>query len=234
LDRSEEKWQKQEWLSDARQLTSWANSQPLAHPILLAVRHSHRKSVRTVDEMVDRRITDLGHEMAREFGRRVPGDRRVVIRHSEIRRCRETAENLADGIRETGGKIRQLDELGILVGPRVQDAEIWSNVGDDGIDVAKFVNNYADGFYDESRIERFESYGKRIIEGTIGTLMAAQPGDLYIYVTHDAFLLMARRAYLGIAVVDADRPPYLGGWSLSRESRGIRLFERGITKDIDL
>jgi len=234
LDRSEEKWQKQEWLTDARQLTSWANSQNLAHPILLAVRHSHRESVRTLDEMVDRRITDLGHEMAREFGRRLPVERRVVIRHSEIRRCRETAEDFADGIREMGGKIRQLEGLGMLVGPRVQDAEIWSNVGVDGIDVAKFVNDYADGHYDESRIERFESYGKRVIEGTIGTLIAAQPGDLYIYVTHDAFLLMAKRAYLGRAVVDADRPPYLGGWSLSRGSEGLRLFERGVTREIQV
>lgn len=234
MDRSEEKWQKQQWLSDARQLTRWASSQPLTHPILLAVRHSHRESVRTLDEMVDRRITDLGHEMGREFGRRLPVDRRVVIRHSEIRRCRETAEDFADGIREMGGKIRQLEPLGILVGPRVQDAEIWSNVGVDGIEVAKFVNDYADGRYDESRIERFESYRKRVIEDTIGTLIAAQPGDLYIYVTHDAFLLTAKRAYLSRAVVDADSPPYLGGWGLSRESGGLQLFERGVTRKIEV
>jgi len=234
LDRSEEKWLRQEWLSDARGLTSWANYQPLAHPILLAVRHSHREPVKTLDEMVDRRITELGHEMGKEFGRRLPIGRRVIIRHSRIRRCRETAEDLADGIHEMGGKIRQLEELGILVGPRVHDAEIWSNVGVDGIEVAKFVNDYADGRFDESRIESFEIYRERLIEGTIGALNTAQPGDLYVYVTHDAFLLMAKRAYLGRAVVDADRPPYLGGWSLSRTPEGICLFEGGVTIDIDL
>ncbi|UCH05145.1 MAG: histidine phosphatase family protein [Candidatus Thorarchaeota archaeon] len=234
MDISEEKWQRQEWLSEARQLISWANSQPLTYPIMLAVRHSHRETVRTLDEMVDRRITDIGREMGREFGRRLPVDRRVVIRHSRIGRCRETAENLEDGIREMGGKVRQLEELGILVGPRVQDAEIWSNVGVDGIEVAKFVNDYADGRYHENRIERFESYRKRVIEGTIGTLIAAQPGDMYIYVTHDTFLLMAKRAYLSHAVADADRPPYLGGWGLSRESEVLRLFERGVTKEIEI
>ena len=234
MDRSEENWHRQKWLSDARRLIIWVNSRPLAHPILLAVRHSHREPVKTLDEMVDRRITELGHEMSKEFGRRLPIGRRVIIRHSRIQRCRETAEDLADGIREMGGKIRQLEELGILIGPRVQDAEIWNNVGVDGIEVAKFVNDYADGRFDENRIERFEIYRERLIEGTFGTLNAAQPGDLYVYVTHDAFLLMAKRAYVGRAVVDADRPPYLGGWSLSREAEGIRLFEGGVTIDIDL
>lgn len=234
MDRSEQKWQKQEWLSDARELTNWANSQSLAYPILLAVRHSHRESVRTLDEMVDRRITDLGREMGREFGRRLPVDRRVVIRHSRIRRCRETAQDLADGIREMGVKIRQLEELDILMGPHVGDPEVWSNVGVDGIEVAKFVNDYADGRFHEDRIERFESYRKRLIEGTIGALIAAQPGDMYIYVTHDAFLLMAKRAYLSSAVVDADRPPYLGGWGLSRESDVLRLFARGVTREIEI
>ncbi|MHA2378209.1 MAG: histidine phosphatase family protein [Candidatus Thorarchaeota archaeon] len=231
---SEEKWQKQDWLSDARELISWLNSRTLANPILLAVRHSHRKPVRTLDEMAKRRITDLGHEMAREFGRRLPVDRRVLILHSHIPRCRETAEDFANGIRDAGGKMRQLEDLALLVGPRVHDVEIWSNVGVDGVGVAKFVNDWADGFFDESRIERFESFEKRLMEGTIGTLIAAQQGDLYIYVTHDVFLLGGRRTYLNRAVVDADRPPYLGGWGLSRESGGIRLFERGVTIELDV
>ncbi len=234
MDRSEKKWQKQDWLSDARQLTIWANSQPLAHPILLAIRHSHRKPVKTLDEMVDKRVTDLGHEMGREFGRRLPIDRRIIIRHSRIRRCRETAEDLADGIREMGGKISQLEEYGILVGPHVQDTEIWNNVGIDGIEVAKFVNDYAAGRFDESRIERFEVYRIRLLDGTIGTLNAAQQGDLYVYVTHDAFLLMARRAYLGQEVMDLDRAPYLGGWGLARESGSLQLFERGVTRAIEI
>ncbi len=225
-------WRSLDWLKNARNLLSWLASIKSNSPLLLAIRHSHREAIRTFDEMAETGITELGHEMAREFGKRIPIELDIQILHSFIPRCRQTAESIAEGFRDVGGTVKRVKSFDLLIGPRVIDLELWNRVGDDGVGVASFVNDWTDGLFPEGGIEPFGEFEKRLVKGTIGTLRGTEPGLLYVYVTHDLFLVIAKTTYLRLRVTDDDRPPYLGGFGLLTDSEQIVFYEKGVATEV--
>ncbi|MHA2141904.1 MAG: histidine phosphatase family protein [Candidatus Thorarchaeota archaeon] len=206
-------WDTHDWLVDARNLTNWSNSIEGQDPFMLLVRHSHRESISTLKEMSETGITTLGEAMAREFGRRLPTNRSVRILHSPIPRCKQTAEEIASGIRQKSGNVQSVNPFYLLLGPVVIDAQVWEKVGNDGAGVGSFVTSWARGEYDG--IEPFEEFSRRLVSGTVDKLISSDPGLMYIYVTHDLLLMGARKIFLNEEAHNDQRPPYLGGFGLS-------------------
>ncbi|MDY0004596.1 MAG: histidine phosphatase family protein [Polyangia bacterium] len=78
--------------------------------LVALLRHSARVDITgyTVEQAVLAPLTDAGRALARDFGRRLPTDRPVRIFHSEVPRCEDTAQRLAEGMMEAGGQVEIL------------------------------------------------------------------------------------------------------------------------------
>jgi broad specificity phosphatase PhoE len=219
-----DEWDTQDWLVGARNLIGWSNSIETHVPLMLLVRHSHRVAIRTLSEMAETGITTLGEAMAVEFGRRLPANRPVKILHSPIPRCKQTAEVIANGIRQKEGNVQSVKHSDLLLGPLVTDPSIWEKVGDDGVGVASFVTSWSRGELGEG-IEPFVEFAERLTNGTVEILERSDPSLMYIYVTHDLFLMSARKTFLKEEARIGQRPPYLGGFGLSFIQDQIFVYE---------
>lgn len=210
----EHEWNSQEWLDGAKELIRWSNAVSTEKSFVLIVRHSHREIIASYDEMVGRGLTALGHRMAKEFGRRLPLRKNTKIFHSYVPRCSETAEDIAEGIRSAGGHVGSVQASDILVGPRVIDSQLWQKLGRDGIRVIEFVQDWQRGVFTEEQIEPFREFKTRAVRELIGKLRSAPDSSMHVHVTHDLFLVAARRILQTSSVSSNDRPPYLGGFGV--------------------
>ncbi|UCE10986.1 MAG: histidine phosphatase family protein [Candidatus Thorarchaeota archaeon] len=203
-------WNSIGWLEGARRLVAWIDSLPLESRIMLLIRHSHREAIEDHDAQLSTELTDLGRRMSFEMGKRLPVDRKSLFFFSFVNRCYQTADEMAKGIRETGGDVIDLNPLPLLATPDIADNNVWEELQPDGRNIAEFVNRWADGRFGDM-IEGFGEYGARLLEATIGRLSEADDGVIHIHVTHDLALMAAKRTLLTRPVAMSDRDPFLGG-----------------------
>jgi broad specificity phosphatase PhoE len=124
--------------------------------------------------MAETDITKLGEAMALEFGLRLPERKQVQILHSPIPRCKQTANEIADGVKQRGVNDLSVISDDFLLGPIITDMQIWNDVGEDGVRVAEFIASWE---RDElgSGIEPFKEFSKRIAKGTLNKLESIEP-----------------------------------------------------------
>ena len=228
---AEQAWNELEWLASARELIHWSNTTSAEEPLMLVVRHSHRETIASYDDMIGRGLTPLGHAMAKEFGRRLPPRKNVHIFHSYVPRCQETAEDIAEGIRDRSGQVDLVEASDLLVGPRVVDPQLWRKLGKDGIWVLKFVNDWSRGAFTERQIEPIEEFKRRVVREVIGKLRSAPANSMHLHVTHDLFLVAAR-SLLQTASASHNRPAYLGGFGVVLKLDRLVVFDAGRSEEI--
>ena len=68
---SEHEWNTLDWLEEARSLLDWLSTLD-SGPVLLMVRHSERLEDLDVSSTMGAELTDFGHKIALEFGRKLP------------------------------------------------------------------------------------------------------------------------------------------------------------------
>jgi broad specificity phosphatase PhoE len=160
--------------------------------------------------------------MAREFGRRLPVRKGTKIFHSYVPRCTETAEDIAEGINDAGGHVSLIEASDLLVGPRVIDPQLWQKIGRDGFRVLEFVEEWRNGMFTEQQMESYDKFQTRVAREMIRKLRLAPDGSMHLHVTHDLFLVAARRVMQRTYGSTSERPPYLGGFGvLLRPKRSI-------------
>ncbi|MFW9888219.1 MAG: histidine phosphatase family protein [Candidatus Thorarchaeota archaeon] len=221
---NEEEWYSQEWLADARNLIDWSHSIIADLPLMILVRHSHRETIRTLREMSETGITPLGECMAREFGRRLNAGRITEIHHSFVPRCEQTANEIANGVRQIGGAVQFVKPFDLLVGPKVTDMNLWAKIGEDGIGVHTFVMSWERGQLGDG-IEPFVEFSERLKTGIFEWFRTAGRNSLHICVTHDLFLMTARKSFLREEAHQSQRPPYLGGYALAMKEEKTIFYE---------
>jgi len=221
----EQEWNSQDWLNGAKELIRWSHSLAGDDSFMLVVRHSHREIIASYDDMVGRGLTGLGHRMAREFGRRLPLRKDTRIFHSYVPRCTETAEDIAEGIRDAGGIVDFVEASDLLVGPRVIDPQLWQKIGRDGIRVLGFVEEWHSGMYTEQQMESYDKFQTRVVREMIRKLRSAPEGSMHLHVTHDLFLAAAKRAMQTTYASVSDRPSYLAGFGVIVRPKKSVAFE---------
>jgi broad specificity phosphatase PhoE len=213
----EQEWNTQDWLNGANVLIHWSHTLAENASFMLVIRHSHRETIASYDDMVGRGLTGLGHRMAREFGRRLPLRKNTRIFHSIVPRCSETAEDIAEGIHDAGGRVDLIKGSDLLVGPRVIDSDLWQKIGRDGIRVIEFVEEWRNGMFTKEQMEPYEKFRARVAREMVRKLRLAPDGSMYLHVTHDLFLVAAGRVIQTIYASAGQRPDYLGGFGVVPE-----------------
>lgn len=207
-------WTKTDWLSSAKLNLEWIASQPLTERIMLFLRHSHREAISDHSFQLSTALTQLGKDMSYEMGRQLPIKLPARVFYSFVPRCYETADEIAKGFQEVGGKVVEMEPLEILVAPVIIDDKVWSNLQPDGRNVTEFVNDFADGNFGVM-VEPFEAYRSRLMAATIERLRITKSPELHIHVTHDLAVMAIKRILLGRPLEFEDREPFLGGISVS-------------------
>ncbi len=216
---SEDVWNDTSWLTNARMLLAWLRAQSPREVVLLILRHSHRAQIDSHDVTLAAGLTDIGRITSYEMGRRLPTDRPVRFFTSFVPRCFETAEMMAQGLRDAGGEFIDIDPLPVLVMPEYTDRMVWAELQPDGLNVHEFVNRWADGEF-TGRVQDLQEYGAHLFAETVERAINAGPSELHIHVTHDLAIMVMKRLVLGRALQRDDRENYLGGL-------GIRAYADG-------
>ena len=90
-------------------------------PVVLLIRHAERGPITDPTMGHDVPLTDRGREAAEATGRAVgaaaQGLGRVVVAHSPVPRCEETARRIARGAETSGANTSALGARGHLGGP---------------------------------------------------------------------------------------------------------------------
>lgn len=221
---AKEKWDNLEWLSSARSIVEWVNQRPTEERIMIFLRHSHREVIQDHSTQFSTGLTDIGKRMSFEMGRRLPVHSPIRIFYSFIPRSSQTAEEIANGLRENGGKVVEYESIAILVMPEFNDEAVWENLQPDGKNVTEFVNRWADGEFGDM-IESFGDYRSRLIETTLGRLMKEDEPTVHIHVSHDLGLMALKRILLQRPIGYEDREPFQGGICSAIDRVGVgRLF----------
>ncbi len=226
-------WNNTDWLADARTLTSWADSVEKSKAVILIVRHSHRDTIGNLDQMMEMGLTPLGHRMATEFGRRLPVGREVEILHSFVPRCQETADAIAEGVKQSKGNVSLIEPSFLLVGPRA-DQSVWQEIGGEGEMIMRFTRDWVSGKYDKTRIEAFPEFRERLIEGTVGRISDRRADVLHVHVTHDNVMASSRPIFLGESATEGARPQYLGGFGIAVSESDMTFFDNGVEHRLPL
>ena len=216
-------WDNEDWTVNVRTILQWSSTIDSSKSMMLILRHSHRETLRDHEHMGSAGLTVLGKQISVEVGRRIPSGRPMDLYTSFVPRAYETAEGIAEGYSEIGGKVIDINLLPTLVSPHILNPEIWGRLHPDGKNITDYVNQWVNGEF-EGYIEPFEDFRDRFMGDTVKRLADAKENIIYVLTTHDFTLMSAKRMFLGRDLIYRDREPYLGGLGLVKADSGIELF----------
>lgn len=189
-------WKTLDWLVDARRLVKWTNHQDSRYPVMLVIRHSHREQSTDVEELRQKRLTELGHRMALQFGERLEKQRDVEVFYSRHPRCHETAQDITESYNANGGNARLISDLRVLLGPKGSGGSISGEMMKIG--GPEFIKRWIRGKWTNEIIWPLDEFRETFTEEIMGRFYSASENTLQIHVTHDLVLMTAKYMLFGI------------------------------------
>ena len=189
------------------------------------VRHSERAEDTDVPTTIRSELTDLGHKIAVEFGRRIPKKWRINIYHSPHVRTTQTAERISEGLKEQGGELGEIERLNVLLGGRGDIEHIITLAYEVGFH--EFYTKWTQKEIPSDTLESIDDYLERLTQTIVTRYSKAQPNDLHLYVTHDIVVAAARMTYLDLTVDDGIDIPFFGGLGISMIEGKLVGFNKG-------
>lgn len=227
-------WNQQKWTKPARSLTESLKKFPVDSKIILIIRHSHRNSIKSLNDMGDLKLTPIGHEIARLFGSKLPANREVKLYYSPIERCIETAQDILIGFNSINGSGNLVEDLNVLYDIGI-DAEYFFE------EVSKypfvyFLYRWIADLYPESIVQPFNKFCREaanIIWNKSSLSNEHDNNSLYIHVSHDLMILSYRLGWFGLS--PSDRwPSFLDGFAFSINEDHILLLDHGKFSKIEI
>jgi broad specificity phosphatase PhoE len=221
---SADEWNSLEWLGQAQSLLDWLINIDTG-PVLLMVRHSERAEDIDVPTTIRAELTDLGHQIAIEFGRRIPEKWRVSIYHSPHSRTTQTSERISEGLQERGSVLVDTESLNVLLGGRGDIEQIITLAHQEGFD--EFYNQWVQKQIPSDTLEPIDDYLQRLTEAIVTRFSKAGPCDLHLYVTHDIVIAAGRMTYLDLTIDDGIDIPFFGGFGIALIEGKLVGFNKG-------
>ncbi len=197
----------------------------------LIIRHGEREHIVKTARALEALLTEKGKQEAVELGKRLAQSDSIIIHHSPVERCRQTAEKIAEGIIEHGGSARVAGHLMELGGPYI--AGSWSDIvaeidrrGFNG-----FVRAWFNGELPTRLIAPLEDSAK--LQASILRSQLERGDASYVNVSHDWNVMCLREYYFGIRHEAAGTPAYLDGLIALSSSNGTILHYNGTERVID-
>jgi len=221
---TDHEWESIEWLEEARLLLDWLST-PDPGPILIVIRHSERPEDVDVPTTIRVDLTESGHNLATEFGKRLPKNRRTTIFHSPHIRTTQTAERISEGLQGAGGNLIDIEVLNVLLGGRGDIEKIVTLAHSIGF--TEFYRRWKRNEIPSDTIEPIDDYLERLNQHITGRFSNAGPYDLHVYVTHDIVIAASRGVYLNLPTDEGLYVPFLGGYCIARFDEELVGFKGG-------
>ncbi len=193
---------------------------PRDRPVSIILRHAERDPIRSYEEGWEARLTDNGHRDAAALGRTLVDFASMRLWSSPIPRCQQTANRLAEGLRDAGSDVDELVVINDLAGPYLHDAEKVLKIALDIGDRA-FVRRWFEGDLASEHLmpsPRAATGQLMVLTETLAT--HDEPG-LYVHCSHDWNILLLREHFLGIRHEDAGMPDFLEGLATWRDGHDL-------------
>ena len=230
MNTNQEEWSNLDWLVDARRLIEWTNNQDIRYPVMLVIRHSHREHSSDVQELREKRLTELGHRMALQFGEKLEKQREVEIFYSSHPRCHETAQDIAESYNANGGHARLISDLRVLLGPKGSGGSISGEMMKIG--GPEFIKKWIQGEWTNKIIWPVEEFREAFTKEIMGRFYSASDNALQIHVTHDLVLMIAKYFLFGVMPSRENWTPFLGGFSVAMTDDQPLGYESGEIRTI--
>lgn len=200
-----------------------------AGPSVLLIRHAPRGEITDPRTGNDVPITKEGHALATELGSRLAalvgrGDR-VVLGHSPVLRCGQTAAAIHAGLTAGARVTTVIGERGHLGGPYLRDPK-------PALDLAAqlghhFLRRWFDGGVPASLVQPRPEAARDQVDRALDVLGGPESPRLAVLVSHDWNLMLVREHYFGIRHEDAGWIDFLDGVAIRRASNGFAVGYRG-------
>lgn len=219
-----ESWDSASWLREAKSLLRWIKEREDS-PTMLMIRHSERLEDLDVMGTVKAELTDGGHALAIDFGKRLPREKNAIVFHSPHIRTTQTAERIIEGLKGVGGNALLGGKVRVLLGAPGNVERFVAIAEEIGFD--EFYHRWANGSMDEETIMPLDEYLESLIPETFMRLAKARSNILQIHVTHDIVVAAARRAFLELDSDSGLAVPFLSGFAITKTANGYRGYTQG-------
>lgn len=208
------------------ELLETLHAMPAGQPAAAFLRHAERHPIEDVGDPTKAELTDAGHQAAESFGARIRGFDCVRLFHSPVKRCRQTAEAIARGVRSRGGAAELAgpeDALGIDYILDVKEAGRLTLLHGDHFVRLWFTGKIAPGV-----IDRAEKIAAMKLGHVAERLRQPCPQGrrLDLHVSHDWNILVLRELLVGVRHEDAGWLDYLDGVAFAPVAGGLRAIYR--------
>lgn len=195
-------------------LEGWRAARRGRRSAALLLRHAERGPVTRLDNHEDVRLTERGHQQAQEAGRALASlSAHVLLRHSPIERCAETARGIQSGAEgggaraQVGGVLHELGTTYVMDKPRA-----WALVQEHG---GRFIREWFDGrLPSEVFVPRAQAARAQL--RAVDVVLGDDVDAMHVMITHDWNLAILREELLGITP-ERTWPDYLDGVVVSRD-----------------
>ena len=222
-------WEKPNYTGQARQILSAIQNFPETSKILLVVRHSHVNPGRLKD--LDYKLTQIGREIARKFGEKLPINRPIRLFHSSVNRSQETAEKILAGFKCNGGigelmgEFSPLFDIGIT--PEFMLKEITH------YKPFNFFYRWMADLYPPDKITPIQEYSQNAANLIWNKLNSAPERGIDIHISHDLHILALRLGWFGFPLRNK-WISYIGGLALVFNKDNISVFNIEIDKSVSI
>ncbi len=202
------------------------------------IRHAERYSIENMINAFAAEITEKGLNDSLELGREIgsleglKGISDLVLYHSPIKRCIQTAERIRDGIGESKDDSRVAGVLGELGGPYITGdwQEVVNEIENHGYE--DFIRRWFSNAYPRDLLLSLKESAYIII----GAILERLTGNsiLTINVTHDLNVLVLREYFFKIRHEELGLPGFLDGIVISVEGEKLHLFYNDLEVSIGL
>lgn len=197
----------------------------------LILRHGERAHIVETSRALEALLTEKGKREAVELGKKLAFLGNIIIHHSPVERCRQTAEKIAEGIIENGGMAKVAGSLMELGGPYITGnwMDIVAEIDKRGFD--NFVRAWFDGMLPKSLITPLDVSAK--LQASVLRSQLEKNDASYVNVSHDWNVMCLREYYFGIRHEEAGTPAYLDGIVAWRNGNGVRIYYNEKEREID-
>lgn len=190
----------------------------------LVLRHAERFPVVDLATHEEVLLTEDGHEAARRAGAELRAATEVdvlVVGHSPVERCAQTARGVAAGFAAAGGRVRVVGAVAHLASPFVVDkGRAYALVNGFG---HRFIRAWFDGEVPEDCFHRRHRAAREQLDVVVEALRGCRDDELAVFVTHDWNIALVREEFLGVKHEEFGWPGYLDGVAVELRDDLVRL-----------
>lgn len=205
---------------------------PQFDKVILLVRHAERAKIADLRQGPLAMLTETGKADARLYGRSIPlWDSDLLVIHSSIYRCQQTAEQIVKGAAETGHKATLGSSVNWLTIGR-PDAEmdfVAEMVQSKGYPF--FLRKWYDGQLPSDRIAPSSKVARAELADILQYLEYTQ-FSITLGVTHDAKISILFEHFLGLRFEDVGMPALLDSIAVSVHNGKKMLWYQGHSVEV--